>query len=472
MDEKCKSQKSFLTLSRKDFIKLGAFLGVAGLGGLTLVGCSEPKAPAPAPGAGAVQDDEKDQLISKDAAEWVPSATPRLPRKYRWEPLAPEMKAPSTGLTLSTVGLGVSVQDRFLREFERRTGHKAQGKVASLTAMITEWLGGGYRNYTTNETNACRNEALWSAGLLEPIPVEKIIPWKYARDLFTNPNAVGNDPEGWLLRETWVDPKTQKEFRLVPQFYNCDSIGYRVDLVYEEPKSWGAMFDPRYKGKVAILNDSILTMGWVAGYLKAKGLANINKSQNLTRPEVDAVIKFLIDQKRNGQFRVLWDDYGQAVNLLASGEVWLADVWNPVVEDVKKLGAPCKYAFVEEGFIAWFHGVAVAKDTKNMDAAIDYINFCLEGWWGAQVASQGYYSPTTCCEEYLKLSKNSDPEGKYNDFQWWYLGGADPGPKAGWPINGRDTGSYNTRYANIMHWYGWPDEVDYYATKWNDFLSA
>ena len=101
---------------------------------------------------------------------------PRSPRKYRWEPLAEDQTALPTGLEVRTIGLGVSVQDRFLNEFERRTGHSTSGKVTTLTAMITEWLAGGAQNYDTNETNANRNAALWDAGLLQPIPVDKSSP--------------------------------------------------------------------------------------------------------------------------------------------------------------------------------------------------------------------------------------------------------------------------------------------------------
>ncbi len=427
--------------SRRDVLqtgmKAGAALGVAGLGGLTIL----------------------------DKAE----AADRMP----WDDLPQGESAAATGMQLRTIGLGVSVQDRFLREFERRSGHKAIGKVAGLTPMITEWLAGGYRNYDTNETNANRNAALWNAGLLQPIPVEKVKPWKHARDLYTSDQALGHDAEtGWPLVEIWVDPKTQKEFKLVPQFFNCDSIGYRMDLIGEDIKSWGALVDPKYKGKVGIFNDSLLTPGWCAGFMKKNGLAEIKNTGNMTNSEVDTVINFLIERKKDGQFRAIWEDYGQCVNLLASGEIWLADAWNPVVEDVKKQGVVCKYAFPKEGFTAWYHGVAVAKDTPNLDAAIAYLNFCLEGWWGAQVAPQGYYSPTTTCENYLKNSKKTDPEGEFNDYDWWYNGGASEDPKDGWPIRGRDTGSFSKRWANIMHWMVWPDDPDYYAERWNDFLSA
>lgn len=73
--------------SRRDALKMGlrasTALGVAGLAGLTVLG-------------GA-------------------TAQKRNP----WDELPQGKSAPSTGLQLRTIGLGVSVQDRFLREFER-----------------------------------------------------------------------------------------------------------------------------------------------------------------------------------------------------------------------------------------------------------------------------------------------------------------------------------------------------------------
>jgi len=52
--------------------------------------------------------------------------------------------------------------------------------------------------------------------------------------------------------------------------------------------------------------------------------------------------------------------------MLASGEIWLADSWNPVVEDGKEAGSGLQIRLPQEGFTAWFHGVAVAKDTPNL----------------------------------------------------------------------------------------------------------
>ena len=458
--------------NRRDVLRMGlqagAALGVAGLGGLTFVGGSDaarlptvvPKTAPTIPGA-------------EHVPEWTPSPYARKQRRYRWEQLAPRHRAKPTGVTLHTIGLGVTVQDRFFNEFTRRTGHKVAGKVSTLTDMINEWLAGGANKYDTLETNASRNPAVYAAGLVADVPVTAIVPWKHARDTFTSPHALGyKTVDGWPLKVIWKDPLHQTTFMLVPQTYNCDSVAYRIDLIGHDIDTWGALLDPKYKGKVGILNDSLLTPGWAAGYMAYHNMIHPapKDTSNLTHQQLDQVINYLSQKKKAGQFRVIWNDYGQCVNLMASGECWLTDGWNPVVEDVKKQGVACKYATPKEGFTAWFHGIAVQKNTAYPDAVLDYINFCLEGWWGAEVATQGYYSPTTCCDAYLKLRHTTSK--KYTDYQWWYQGGSSPRPKKGWPLTGRDTGSYTTRWSNIMHWEAWPDDPDYYAKRWNDFLSA
>jgi spermidine/putrescine-binding protein len=238
-------------------LQVGAALGMAGLAGITLVEAGSVEAATTAP------------PINPNAPEWVPSVTPRKVRKYRWEALAAGEQAAPTGLELRTIGLGVTVQDRFLNEFTRRTGHRTHGKVTTLTSMITEWLAGGWKSYDTEETNANRSSALWDAHLVQPIPVEKVIPWRYARPTFVSKKAGGYDPHsGWPLVEVWVNPDDQREFKLVPQVYNCDSVAYRPDLLQEDVYTWGALVDPKYKGKVGILNDSLITPGWCAGWMK------------------------------------------------------------------------------------------------------------------------------------------------------------------------------------------------------------
>ena len=170
----------------------------------------------------------------------------------------------------------------------------------------------------------------------------------------------------------------------VPQFYNCDSIGYRYDLVATIAELGLVTKIPA--GRFAVLDDN-------AGWTRPVGWPAISRSQARWRSRAattsptrssNQVIDFLVARRSgpvsSGRSRKA---IGQCTNLLASGEAWITDAWNPVVENVKKQDVVCKYAFPEEGFTAWYHGIAVQKDTPNLEVALDYINFCLEGWWGS-----------------------------------------------------------------------------------------
>ncbi len=81
----------------------------------------------------------------------------------------------------------------------------------------------------------------------------------------------------------------------------------------------------------------------------------------------------------------------ETVNLLAFEEVWGMDCWNPVVEDVKKRGIPCRYVDVFEGTAAWVHTMCLSSEAPEPEVAMAYMDWCLDGWWGSAVAPQGYY---------------------------------------------------------------------------------
>ena len=91
----------------------------------------------------------------------------------------------------------------------------------------------------------------------------------------------------------------------------------------------------------------------------------------------------------------------------------MSDSWNPVVEDVKRLDVPCLYALPKEGNRLWFYGVNVSSKAKDPELAYLYADWWLNGWAGAQVATQGYYSPVS------SLVKEQLGE---LEFGYWYEG--------------------------------------------------
>jgi spermidine/putrescine-binding protein len=426
-------------ITRRDFLKAtGAAVGVTILGG-----CVPKSTPTAAPTA--------------PPATAVPTAA------------AGECK-PSTGVKIATIGLGVSVQDRFLREFECDYGHKIEGTAGGFTEFTTKYITGLYKTIQVDEPNANYGLPIFESGAIQAIPVSKVKKWNTMRSLFTDPKNPDADPSGsgWPTVAVFTPQAVQSgkydEVVGVPHYFGMDSIGFRRDLLNEEIDSYGALYDPQYKGKTSIWNEPLISNMNAANYLtKAGKMKPKDRIANLQPDEVDQVIDFLIERKVAGQFRAIWDDYGQAVNLLATGEVLIIDAWSPIIMDVRKQGKDAVYAWVKEGYPGWFHFMcissAIEPDSAEYNAALDYIDYWLSGKPGAAVASQGYFSPSTTCEDILKSTRNSDPS--MTDYEAWYEG------KIGWSVGG-----LKDRLGNIGYWEEYPENADYYIKRWKDFLAA
>ena len=118
----------------------------------------------------------------------------------------------------------------------------------------------------------------------------------------------------------------------VPTVLQGNSFAYLPEET-GELNSYAALFDPRFKGFVA-LEDNYTTAGQkTALYLKHSGQAEIADPADMTPEEVKTVIDFMIEHKKAGQFRVIWSSIEQAVNLITSKEVQIGDEQRVVVLD-------------------------------------------------------------------------------------------------------------------------------------------
>jgi putative spermidine/putrescine transport system substrate-binding protein len=364
---------------------------------------------------------------------------------------------------LRTVGLSVTVQERILDDFKAKSGVKAvSGKGAIFPDTQTELLSGSTA-YDCWETIGERLPAVIETNKIEAVPTSALKNWGNIRDTFTKPNPKW-DKSKQIAGQIWKDDK-QTQLWMVPTVYNYDSIGYRPDLVSkEEASTWTAIFDDKFKGKTGLNVDPLIAFGQAVLAMNSLGLLQVPNPGNPDKKAIDEASKFLISKKKNGQFRALWGDFGELVNLLASGEMILADAWQPAVMAVKAQGKQCTYAVPKEGYRAWSIGISPITGTPNKDAVIAYADYWLSGPPSIIVSEQGYYSPTTNI-------KNIMPPDKY---AFWYEGK----PWKGAPERGikegdlRDGGSLEQRASTVAYWHQWPDQYDYLMKKWDEFLSA
>ena len=176
--------------------------------------------------------------------------------------------------------------------------------------------------------------------------------------------------------------------------FNSDSIGYDKTVI-PHVDSWAELFNPQYKGKVALINDPQIGPIDAALAAQASGKLKFGNIGNMTKGEIDNLTKLLIDMKKAGFFRAFWATFTESVNLMAGGEVVIESMWSPAQTVLLEAGKKVGFAAPKEGMRGWCGCTVIYKHVSGttLDAAYKYLNWWLSGWPGANMARQAYYSP-------------------------------------------------------------------------------
>ncbi|MBK1658524.1 ABC transporter substrate-binding protein [Paracraurococcus ruber] len=365
--------------------------------------------------------------------------------------------APSLGRAQARVinlaGASFDMREPILREFARRTSITPRPWVNPSTQARVDRM----RTAPVDCVTIDAPFAAFAQGekLIQPIDTSRIANWSKLHPLLREGRATPGSPLGLGAnpgRMMYMD-EGRSQVSFMPCFFQMDSIGYNTKHVQAENNelSWGELFNPKYRGKVALFGIDWLGMLDAALGMKALGLLPASTDPTgLTEKEVDTVVAFLKEKKKEGHFRALWRAYGELVNLMASEEVWIADAWWPVVVEVAGKGIPVRYAVAKEGYRAWCVGQSIAASTRNLDVCYEWLNFWLEGFAGARQSEIGYFSTVETYGNYLPANLVAEVYGGV----------------------GRDGGSLEQRAAKVYVWNTRPKNLDYYTEKWNEFLAA
>ena len=257
----------------------------------------------------------------------------------------------------------------------------------------------------------------------------------------------------------------------MPGVFNVDSIGYdktKIPLV----SSWAELFNPAYKGRVALINDPQIGPIDAALAAQASGKLTFGNIGAMTKGEIDNLTKLLIDMKKAGFFRAFWSTFTESVNLMAGGEVVIESMWSPAQTILLESGKQVGFAAPKEGFRGWCGCTMIYKHVSGptLDAAYKYLNWWLSGFPGANMARQAYYSPRP--DTTKKFLSNAE-------WDYWYGGLpaaqnlVGPDGKPAIPKGSiREGGSFTQRIRRYSAWNTTQPQNDYMGTQWNNFISA
>ncbi len=361
----------------------------------------------------------------------------------------PALAMKGVKVTIADIGVGDPGGD--WSKFKAISGNEVNmvsiGNAPS--AVVNQLLaGGGRKTFDLINIVGGMQKPLAEAGLIQEINSSKL------------PNLAKN-----TYIEKYLAPGSpgfnfigyDKKVYGVPTVLQADSFAYLPEAT-GELDSYAALFDPKFRG-YASLEDNYTTAGQkTALYLKFNKLADIKDPSNMSPSELKTVIDFLIEKKKEGQFRVIWSSFEQAVNLLVSKEVYVMDCWEPMVFVAKSKGVNVKYAAPKEGYLLWAMAAYVVnnpdRSEEQTEAAYELLNFMLGPWYGAKITGLRGYMTNPSAPIYAK--KHPD---EFSAEEAAKIAAIDQGVQDRFAIGG----TWQNR---------WPTNVELYEEEWQRFKAA
>jgi spermidine/putrescine-binding protein len=267
--------------------------------------------------------------------------------------------------------------DEVLAKFTEKTGIKVNYDTYDSNEALLEKLQSGVADYDLVVPSDYMVKILGSEKLVQEIDHSKIANFKNYDERFLNKA---------------FDPGNK--FSL-PYFWGTTGIGYNKQKVAGPVDSWAVMFDPKYKGRILMLDDVRECFGAALKFL--------GKSLNATD---EASIKAAADLLTKQKDLVKTYNSGDFANILDSGDVDLAHGYNgQIAEVVAKDPDRLAYIVPKEGGTFWMDNLCIPAGSRNVGNAYTFLNFILEPEIGAEIVNGvSYASANKAAREFI------DPE--------------------------------------------------------------
>lgn len=188
-----------------------------------------------------------------------------------------------------------------------------------------------------------------------------------------------------IFPEVKMDAATKidgKRYGITEKFgYN--TIGYNKDKADPaDMQKMSSLWDPKYKGRVAIYDYYLPVIGMAA-------LAAGKKTAELTEADLPAIKEVLMKMKANAK---LVGEVTASQTALATGEVDIlvgGGEW--VTAGLAKENPALDFSIPEEGGILWSQSLAMFEASKKKDLALKFIQYVLSPEGQARLATSACY---------------------------------------------------------------------------------
>jgi spermidine/putrescine transport system permease protein len=267
-----------------------------------------------------------------------------------------------------------------LRKFEQRHRVRVNLDLYDTNEAMLAKVQSGNVDYDILCPSNYPIQVLIAQGMLRPL------------DLSALPHLPNVDP---MFLDRSYDPGNRFS---VPYFWGTAGIAYRRSKV-GTVDSWAAMWDPRYRRRILMLDDARETFG--------AALKRLGASLNTTDPALLARAQALLLQQKPLVRAYNSSNYE---DVLLSGDVWLAQGWNGQFARAIEQDPDIEYVIPKEGSSLFLDSLVIPVGAPHPELAHAFIDFTLEAEIAAEIcATMRYSTPNAAAVRLLPAALRANP---------------------------------------------------------------
>lgn len=212
------------------------------------------------------------------------------------------------------------------------------------------------------------------------VAIGKILPL----DLSLIPNQVN-------LGAEWSNPGYDPgNAHSMPYMWWTTGVAYDTARIKETPTSWKALWDERWKGHIAMLDDQ--REAFAAALIQLKFSAN-----TVDDGQLDQALALLKQQHPLVRLYSVEDQ-----QYMASGDIWIGHAWGSDIYTVQQKKPSVEFYIPEEGSVRGSDAAVILEGAKNPIAANLFINHLLDAKVSAENSNFiGYMGPNAAARQFI-----------------------------------------------------------------------
>ena len=267
-----------------------------------------------------------------------------------------------------------------IKNFEAATGIKVVYDFFDSAETMTAKISSGNSGYDVTFPTSVNVTGLKERGLIQPL------------DHSLLPNLVN-------LAAEWTDPGYDPgNATSVPYMWWTTGVAYDTKKVDGQLTSWDALWDPKYAGKLAMLDDYREVF--------AAALFRLGYDVNTTDDtQLDEALALLQEQKP-----LLRTYSTDDIGVLSTGDAWIMHAWGADVYQVQQERPSVTYYLPSEGGVRGSDTMVLLANAQHPIAAHMFMNYMLD----AEVAADntnyiGYMGPNEAAKQFIDPAILADP---------------------------------------------------------------